>query len=347
MVDKTLSRVRLSLGGKKVRLSDEPCFSFPLRTELTLSPLSLQDTKFITDLEKRLSKAPLPPYNFLVGTMQQNEGQDILEWLLYHISQGMDHFISAFSLSVVSLLFLTCLLPPVYDHFSTDTSREILQPFVDLGWVTYDPWNRNTTWVYAEAFDNFMGNWQKRSKWLVFLDVDEFITRNESLLASTSSDALDEPLATWFDRKYDSYGGVALPRLSFSSNGHYYRPAGSVLESYTEARAVDESFRVPKVMHQGKYRTGGDMAAGKYRDGRVLADSKEQAGEEMWDGVQDYPVYIHHYWAKSWDECVARIEQSVRFLPSFPSLFLSLSPSFSKLNLPLRHRPSRTPGEQA
>ncbi|GAA5915349.1 hypothetical protein JCM6882_000226 [Rhodosporidiobolus microsporus] len=262
--------------------------------ESTLSRIGLKSDKldpYITALEKRLADPPLPPYKFLVGTMEHNEEPDIVEWVLYHIAQGVDHFV-------------------VYDHFSTDNTRELLRPFEDLGWVTYVQYNQEGRWAQPLAFEKFMKEWAAHSKWLFFFDIDEYITRNTTLLAGTGE--LDEPFVPWFDRKYsDGVGGVALPRLSFSSNGHYSPPADGPLSGFTETRELDRNFYVPKIVSQARFKKpGGDIHKQEFEGGRRLVDPSGKSGEGMWEDRGGYPAYMHHYWAKSWDECVAKIKQT-------------------------------------
>lgn len=231
----------------------------------------------------------------------------------------------------------------VYDHFSTDHTREVLQPFIDLGWVSYVPFDDNSKYAQSAAFVRFMSRWSKLSKWHFFFDIDEFITRNETLLPAHE---LSEPLATWFDRKYDSYGGVALPRLSFSSNGHYQRPEGGVLENYVETRVVDQNFFSPKLLQKGGERTSGDIHRAEYSHDLLLVDPREKSGEALWQDRQDYPVYLHHYWAKSWDECVGKIKQAVRSVLPLSSFFrpsLQIHLLYTVSSLLASPKPPRSP----
>ncbi|GAA5864090.1 hypothetical protein JCM8547_005132 [Rhodosporidiobolus lusitaniae] len=276
------------------------------------SKLGKPDDAFVAALEKRLAGPPLAPYKYLVGTMQHNEARDILEWLFYHISQGFDHFV-------------------VYDHFSTDETKEILAPLVDLGWVTWIPFNQPNKFAQSNAFERFTADWAQRSKWLFFFDADEFVVRNETLLPQSE---LDEPFADWFDRKYGSFGGVALPRLPFTSNGHYTPPAEGTLAGYTEAREIDHNFFVPKIMSQARYKKkGGDIHKQEFEHHWHLADPLGNTGAEMWPGRDKeggYPLYIHHYWAKSWEECVGKIKQT-----AFPGSWREkMGDKFCRLEMP-------------
>jgi hypothetical protein len=230
----------------------------------------------------------------------------------------------------------------VYDHLhSNDNTREILQPFVDLGWVTWVDFDVDSKYAQSEAFNRFMSTWGKRSKWHFFFDIDEFLARNETLLPAAE---LEEPFTTWFDRKYSGNGGVALPRLAFSSNGHYHRPEAGTLASYTEVRAIDRNFYAPKIIQQGKHRVSGDIHRATFSDDLVLVDPAGKSGEAFWEDAGSYPVYLHHYWAKSWDECVGKIKQSVRFLLSILSPFSSLRSLFSLIEEADLSSPQAFPG---
>ncbi|GAA5981529.1 hypothetical protein JCM11641_004087 [Rhodosporidiobolus odoratus] len=250
-----------------------------------------KDDPFVAALEKRLLNPPTPPYQFLVGTMEHNEERDILEWLFYHISQGMDHFV-------------------VYDHFSTDSTQALLAPLVDLGWVTYVPYTVNDAWAQPRAFEKFIAEWKLRSKWLFFFDIDEFIIRNVTLLAGTGE--MNEPFAEWFDQKYGKYGGVAMPRLSFSSNGRYTHPPEGVLAGYTETREIGRDFFAPKVISQARFKkAGGNIHGQEYtpESGLEMVDPLEKSGGKLWEDKSGYPVYLNHYWSKDFEGCVKRIKQ--------------------------------------
>lgn len=225
----------------------------------------------------------------LAGTMERNESKDILEWLLYHISLGIDHFV-------------------VYDHGSDDDTVERLLPFVELGWVTLVPYHEESRWAQPRAFDRFRDEWRRHSKWLFFFDIDEFLVQNTTLPATEddSSNFVD-----WFDRRYSGYGGVSFGRVSFTTGGHYVRPQGGVLASYTDARIYDRNFRAPKIASQARFmqKGGGDIHKQNYSDGMLLVDSLEVSGEDRLMSEGDYPVYLNHYWSKSWDECLSRIKQ--------------------------------------
>ncbi|SCV68141.1 BQ2448_262 [Microbotryum intermedium] len=245
----------------------------------------------VNRLDHLLGNAPLPPYDFLIGTMERNEGPDILEWLFYHMLMGFQHFV-------------------VYDHMSDDDTREQLLPLVELGWVTLISQEDSSKWAQPRSVELFMSEWKFRSKWLFFLDIDEYVARNQTQAQPLESFDLEENSFTaWFESEYGRMGGVAIPRLCFTSTGHYERPHEGVMQAYTEARVVDRNFFIPKIMLQARFRLAGDIHKATFSDNRKLVDPLHKTGDEMLNQDGGYPFYIHHYWAKSWDECVKRIKQ--------------------------------------
>ncbi|SGY17819.1 BQ5605_C015g07903 [Microbotryum silenes-dioicae] len=254
-------------------------------------PLDADSDVIVNRIDYLLAHPPRPPYDFLIGTMERNEGPDIIEWIFYHMLIGFEHFV-------------------VYDHMSDDDTRERLLPLVELGWVTLVLQEDSSRWAQPRSVDTFMSEWKLRSKWLFFLDIDEYVARNQTQVAAAGGIGHEEsPFTAWFESEYGNVGGVAIPRLCFTSNGHYRRPQKGVMQAYTEARAVDRNFFVPKLILQARYRLDGDIHKATFSDKRELVDPLHKKGNEKLKLEGDYPFYIHHYWAKSWDECVKRIKQ--------------------------------------
>ncbi|GAA6026240.1 hypothetical protein JCM8202_004734 [Rhodotorula sphaerocarpa] len=244
----------------------------------------------VRGLDERLANPPLSPYRMLLGTMERNEGKDVLEWLLYHISLGIDHFV-------------------VYDHDSDDDTVDRLLPLVELGWVTLVPYKEESRWAQPRAFERFRDDWGQHAKWLFFFDIDEFVVQNTTALDEARKQGGD--FVDWFDHRYGEYGGVAFGRISFTTNGHQTRPSEGAMAAYTVARAIDRNFRAPKIASQARFmqKGGGDIHKQEYSNGKELVDPLEFAGEDRLMETGGYPVWLNHYWSKSWEECVARIKQ--------------------------------------
>ncbi len=57
-------------------------------------------------------------YDLAVVAIMKCEGHYVKEWLDYHLLAGVDHFF-------------------IYDNDSPDNQREVVQPYIDAGLVTY------------------------------------------------------------------------------------------------------------------------------------------------------------------------------------------------------------------
>jgi hypothetical protein len=144
-----------------------------------------------------------------VVVIAMNEASYLAEWIEFHQLVGVEHIY-------------------LYDHGSTDDTRDVIEPYVRSGFVTYLPWAYFDASVspqrqaYAHALCNFGPSW----RWMTFIDVDEFIfpLRHDRL-----QDAL---------RGYEDLPALALHWHMFGPSGHKTRPPGLVIENYTRRASL-------------------------------------------------------------------------------------------------------------
>lgn len=131
-------------------------------------------------------------YNLSVCAIFKNEAKYLKEWIEYHRLVGVDHFY-------------------LYNVGSSDSFRKILEPYIAKNIVTLIHWpirlnDQNDDQVFLWAFGTQIPAYENASqyvsiqetKWLVFLDVNEF-------LVSPSSEKITEIL-----QKYEDRPGVDL-----------------------------------------------------------------------------------------------------------------------------------------
>lgn len=103
-------------------------------------------------------------YKYSVGACAifQNEGRFLKEWIEYHKLIGVDHFY-------------------LYNNLSTDNFMEILQPYIEEGWVELREWaqapTHNMDWsaIQSAAYMDAIRKAREECYWLAFIDLDEFL----------------------------------------------------------------------------------------------------------------------------------------------------------------------------
>lgn len=242
--------------------------------------------------ETALARDDGPPYGLSVCCLVQQEAPYVAEWIAYHRLLGVDHFF-------------------VYDNNSTDDLASVLKPYVDLGWVTLQKLHlqvNQSTDVIASVAEECNGDPKNLSKWLAMFEVDEFMVLVGGR-EMTSPGVLPRLL-----KKYENKGcaGLILDRLNFGSGGHREPPEGLVIEQYVERHVADDSKpagktiamteRVEKISHHFL-----DVADDKWTI--CLSNLLPWPGKHQPRTMVLEPIRIHHYWTRSWSECMEKLQR--------------------------------------
>ena len=150
-------------------------------------------------------------YNLAVVSIMKNEAPYVKEWLDYHILAGVEHFY-------------------IYDNESPDNLKEVLQPYIDAGVVTYIfyPGKARQYEAYNESIQNF----RFFCRYIAFIDADEFIfpQNNKSIVEVVDEILADKPTA----------GGLAVNIYYFGSNNLETADySKGVMERFTRRAPVD------------------------------------------------------------------------------------------------------------
>jgi glycosyl transferase family 92 len=154
-----------------------------------------------------------------VCSMYRNHAEYLREWIEFHRLVGAERFF-------------------LYDNRSEDHHREVLAPYLDDGSVVVHDWpnppsvERGVPWGLIAAFDDCLARHRDESRWIAFVDVDEF-------LFPASGQSLPEVLAG-----YESWPGVCVSRLDFGTSDHIRRPPGLVVENYLRRRSYPSGSEV-------------------------------------------------------------------------------------------------------
>ena len=164
----------------------------------------------ISPTERDLLPYPVPApedrQGIAIATVMKDEEDFVEEWVDVHARLGVRHFY-------------------VYDNGSTDGTNARLLSGDYRDRVTIIPWRSFHVSPQILAHNHALANFGAHYRWIGFFDVDEFVF-------PLTGSSLDEALAP-----YEDLPVLALPWHMFGTSGHDTRPAGNVIDHFTE-RAV-------------------------------------------------------------------------------------------------------------
>ncbi len=270
------SKVELLYRGKRIRGtyiphrldSWEPCalldFEDPLLAKWLKKrkSVSIQIKAGPHSRKFKLSTQPQPAYNVLMSLVIKNENRWVRHFLEYYLEcLQVDHVL-------------------VYDNFTKDRDAllEILNPYRKTGKVTYIPWSYR--WRNMGSPKKMIAQPQQEahslnrfanSRWIGFLDVDEFLRLP----------------GTTLPRFLGSYQGANVDGLSFGLRWFHYQGA---LE-FNEIIDVPLTFRRSRRSRLGRKRQKFLVSPHQVRFLRL--HTLEEGGREL--QIDDTDIYFHHY----------------------------------------------------
>lgn len=99
-------------------------------------------------------KSPNKKYNISICAIFKNEANYMKEWIEFHQMMGVDHFY-------------------LYNNNSADDYFSVLSQYIEKGIVTLVEWPEVPGQL--TAYKNWYENYRFETKWVSFLDLDEFI----------------------------------------------------------------------------------------------------------------------------------------------------------------------------
>jgi len=143
-------------------------------------------------------------YSLSICAIFQDEAPYLKEWIEFHRLVGVEHFY-------------------LYNHRSTDHYNEILQPYIQLGIVELTdiqkitPQVKDFTRLQSECYTNCTNLMRGKSRWLAFLDIDEF-------LYCVKGENLQNIL-----KDYEKFGGVGVNWRIFGTSHIWKIPPNQLL----------------------------------------------------------------------------------------------------------------------
>lgn len=151
-------------------------------------------------LRRQIKKNHTAPEHYLsVCAIAKNEGPYFKEWIEWHLNHGVEKFY-------------------VYDNESTDGTKEILEPYIKSGVVEYIYWPGNRRQL--AAYDSCLENYRFSSRWIAFIDLDEFIV---PVRDTTIPDFL---------KHFEAFAAVEVNWLVYGSGGRKKKTPGTMMERF-------------------------------------------------------------------------------------------------------------------
>ena len=211
------------------------------------------------------------PFYLTLCAIAKNEGRYLQEWIEYHKMLGVEKFF-------------------IYDNDSADNTREILQPYIDTTLVEYCYFPGKK--MQLKAYANCVRKHKRHTKYLGFLDIDEFIV---PIKHKTISDYL---------KSLGRFSGVQMNWLVYGSGGAKKREKGFVIERFKDHSLPDHKLnRHIKVILNPRLILRFFSAHRPVIFGRYIDSNGNITKKSFWDRTPvSNQIRINHYAIKSYEE---------------------------------------------
>ena len=230
-----------------------------------------------------------------VCAIYRDEAPYLREWIEFHRLVGVEKFF-------------------LYNDRSKDAHLEVLEPYVEDGTVTLHDW---TVFPAGQppAYDHCLGEHGDRSRWIAFIDLDEF-------LFSPTYQPLPELLA-----ELEPWPGVGVNSVFFGTSGHRTRPAGLVIENYLENDGGEGKLAIKSIVDPARTARCESVHHFAYRDGMAVNERGYPIRANRTKSVSHSRLRINHYWARSEEQfrakCAAPMPATGTFRPWYDMRRLS------------------------
>ena len=196
------------------------------------------------------------------------------EWIEFHRLVGVEKFF-------------------LYNNGDRDAQRKLLAPYVEDGIVVLHEFPGLP--VQVPAFAHCLEHHREDSRWIAFIDTDEFFF-------SPTGRPLPEVLAD-----YEEWPGVGICRAPFGPSGHKTRPAGLVIESYLTRLAPPEprggALAVKSVIDPRRSVRPVSPHVFEHTEGDRVDELERPVPRGTAESQTFERLRINHYWTRSEEEC--------------------------------------------
>ncbi|MFV3074455.1 glycosyltransferase family 2 protein [Niveispirillum fermenti] len=241
--------------------------------------LPLTGTPVDMDLPSLAFRPVAPPANptpltLSVCAIVRNEAPYLLEWIAHHRLVGVEHFV-------------------LFDNGSDDGTTALLAGLARAGIVDHVPWpDIPHVAVQCPAYIAGLARLDGRSRWVAFIDADEFLN---PLRGETVPDIL---------RDVDKAAGLLVPWRLFGSNGHETATDDLVVRRFTRrAPAAHPLNSQVKTIVQARLVARPDIHTPRITEGSLVDEFGRIGGSQGHTDHHAVPdaarLVINHYFTKS------------------------------------------------
>lgn len=215
-------------------------------------------------------------YYLSICAIFKNEALFLKEWIELHILLGVDHFY-------------------LYNNNSEDDYLSILKPYIEIGTVTLIEWPDIPGQL--SAYKHWYSTFRKESKWVSFLDIDEYICPR-----------YNDTISTWL-KQWEKYPTVMVYWKMFGTSGQFEHNINKLtIEQYINS--WDKLDTIGKLFYNTKYDIDefhiGLMHIFNVRVNKYKIPPINQFGKFVKYDIhryndKDIDIQINHYWSKAFN----------------------------------------------
>jgi hypothetical protein len=218
----------------------------------------------------------LPKYYLAVCAIAKNEGPYFKEWIEWYLKQGVEKFY-------------------IYDNESTDSTKEVLAPYIESGVVDYTffPGQKQQLAAYDDCFKRH----RLETRWLAVIDLDEFIV------------PIKDKTIPEFLHGMEKFSVVEINWLVYGSGGAKKQEPGTVMERFHKHSLPEHRLNthVKSIVDPRRVCT----MTGCHEAARIAGSAADSHGVPLTKGFRDRVpqqdvIRINHYAVKSYEEFLAK-----------------------------------------
>lgn len=213
-----------------------------------------------------------------VCCIAKDEHPFIREWINHHLLVGAEKII-------------------IFDNDSTPALRNSLREYVALGFV--DLLEISGKERQMIAYDCCLREYGEKSKWIAFIDVDEFlIPKKHNDLRMILAD-------------YENYGGLGVHWVEFGSSGHLTRPRGLQLRSYAHRFPLTypKNMHIKSIVQPARVKSACDPHRFIYREPWFCVDENAFPLADSQGPFTARDIQLNHYYYRSQEDYCRKLDR--------------------------------------